>query len=110
MTGQCTIQPIFDVKEYKDKDFTVLQCVCQKKQGAICKMNTCLHNNMGDCTRDELYVDKSTINARFICMCFSNKSFSNHMDWSRNLDSTGHAKGGNIPDNEAHKYKRKKQF
>ena len=97
-------------ERFSDQNFSVTQPVCKQTYGYCGQIDCANNNGEGDCSKTPIFVTESLISHKFVCKSYSVKKLSGHRDWSRNLDSTGHAKGGNIPDKEANSYKRKKQF
>jgi len=91
--GYCSIEPEFIPVDYSSSDFKATQTVCHQAKG-LCKQSLCLHNDLGACKRGEILVEESLISKYIICKCFSNRSLSGHVDWSRNLKSDKTAKGG----------------
>jgi hypothetical protein len=104
--GKCTHKSIrIHFEEYEDSNFKNIQSVCDQLIG-FCMVFECLHNKEGECQRVDILIDKSLISGKFICKCFSHRKISGHVDWFRNLNSDGTAKGGMVPDSAAKKMKK----
>jgi hypothetical protein len=71
----------------------------------LCNKQACLWNVEKKCSRGEILVDKLEVHGEpyWICRCYSNKSFSNHRDWTQNLNSDGTPKGGHVDDDYSEK-------
>jgi hypothetical protein len=88
---------------YEDENYKLEQPVCRQRAG-FCLFFQCASNNgEGECSRQDILVDSSLITHQFLCKCFSVRKLSGHIDWSRNLQSNGTAKGGHIDDAYAQK-------
>jgi len=57
---------------------------CEMGQTNVCNMD-CIWNSDGNCIREEIFVDKTTINDEtyWICKCQSDVKISGHIDFSR---------------------------
>jgi hypothetical protein len=108
VSGYCMcLQPMIRDCDFESSDTKVKQAVCSEKDG-FCGQTECLHNNENVCKRGNTLIDISLISKQFICKCFSHRSISGHVDWFRNLNSDGTAKGGRVSDAEAMKMKKAK--
>lgn len=100
MSGRCNVCP--RLRRLFKESFQVVKigAICElmgrvviKSEKALCYQSDCLWNTSWWCTRDEIGINKNGH-----CESFANRTIKGHMDWSRNLDSEGHPKGGHISD------------
>jgi hypothetical protein len=70
-----------------------------------CLKTTCLWNEDKKCIRGEVLIDKLDIQREsyWCCRCFSNRSFSNHRDWTQMMNHDMTPKGGHIDDDYSEK-------
>jgi len=100
--GECTYFPSFiEVDVVTDNGVCFKLAVCEKEDSPAecCHRLDCLWNNNRICTRDEILIDKVTIDDKiyWTCKTHSAKKVYGHMDWSR------FPQGGSIDDDYANK-------
>ena len=92
----------------KTVDYDTALCTIPQEgvgESSMCNKHACLWNKDNQCSRDEVMVDKLKVATEeyWVCRCYSNKSFSNHRDWTQNLKPDGTPKGGHIDDDYSEK-------
>jgi len=83
-------------------NYSVAQCSVDKNNKCF---KECLWNNNHICEREEIFIDKITVDNidYWICKCQSDIKIKGHRDWSQLLQPDKTAKGGHISDRDADK-------